>query len=131
MIHSEPTNSITRAGLAQLTTAAVLATFLSYTTGWRALLVLELGGYMLASGGALVVYGGARRDVPFRKLASTWLPIGIPYLLAFAVLFGVGLALAEDGDNLIGGALLLGGYLALPARSVFRVLAGFRAGSHE
>lgn len=124
MILSKPNNSITRAGIAQLATATVLMAFLSYTSGWRALLALELAAYMLAAGSAMVFYGSTRRNIPFRTLAGTWLPIGIPFLAVFVVLFGVGLAVAEDGDNVIGGALLLAGYLALPTRSVFRLLAG-------
>jgi len=35
---------------------------------------------MLASGIALVVYGNTRRDIPFRALTSTWLPIGLGVL---------------------------------------------------
>ncbi len=126
MILSEPTNSLTSAGVAQLATAAVLVAFLTFTSGWRLLLAAELGVYMLGSGTALIVYGSTRRDIPLRTLASTWLPIGVPFLLAFVVLFGAGLTVAEDGDNVVGGVLLLAGYLALPAKSVFRLLTGFR-----
>ena len=125
MILSEPSNSLTSAGVAQLATAAVLVAFLTFTSGWRLLLAAELGAYILCSGTALIVYGSTRRDVPLRTLASTWLSIGVPFLLAFVVLFGAGLAAAEGGDNVLGGVLLLAGYLALPARSIFRLLAGF------
>jgi hypothetical protein len=55
MILYEQTSSITRSGLAQLATAAILFTFLSFTSGWRELLVLELGVFMVVSGTALVV----------------------------------------------------------------------------
>jgi hypothetical protein len=80
---------------------------------------------MLGNGTALIVYGITRRDIPLSALASTWLPIGLSFLVVFVVLFGAGLAMAEGGDNLIGGILLLAGYFALPARSMLRLLAGF------
>jgi len=126
MILYQQINPLTRAGIAQLATAAILSTFLSFTSGWRELLVLELGVYMLASGAALVVYGSSRRDIPFPGVATTWLPIGVPFLAAFVVLFGAGLAIAEGGDNVLGGALLVAGYLSLPARSVIRTMTAFR-----
>lgn len=81
---------------------------------------------MVVSGTALVVYGSKRRVIPFRGLVTKWLPIGVPFLVAFIVLFGTGLAIAENGDNVVGGVLLIAGYLSLPARSVFRTLAAFR-----
>ena len=126
MILSEPTNPVTRSGLAQLATAAILFAFLSFTSGWRELLVLELGVFMVVSGTTLIVYGSTRRVIPFRGLAIKWLPIGVPFLAAFVVLFGTGLAIAEDGDNVVGGALLIAGYLSLPARSVFQLVIGLR-----
>ena len=129
MILSEQTSPITRAGISQLATAAIIFTFLSFTSGWRELLAIELGVYMLVSGVALVAYGNTRRDIPFRGLAVTWLPIGLPFLMAFVVLFGAGLAVAEDGDNFLGGALLIAGYVNLPARSVFRLVTGLRHGN--
>ena len=122
MNFSETANIITRAGIAQLATSAALATFLSFTSGWRTLLAAELGIYLLLSGAALVVYGSARRDIPLRGLATAWLPIGVPFLLAFIALFGAGLAVAQDGNDAVGIALLTAGYLALPARSVYRLL---------
>jgi hypothetical protein len=126
MILYQQTNPLTRAGIAQLATAAILFAFLSFTSGWRELLVLELGVFMVVSGTTLIVYGSTRRVIPFRGLATKWLPIGVPFLAVFVVLFGTGLAIAEDGDNVVGGALLVAGYLSLPARSIFRFVMGVR-----
>lgn len=126
MIISETTRSITRSGIAQMATSAALVTFLPFMSGWRTLLTAELAVYLLLSGVVLVVYGSARRDLPFRGLATAWLPIGLPFLLAFIVLFGAGLAVAEDGNDGVGIVLLIAGYLALPARSVYRLLAATR-----
>ena len=81
---------------------------------------------MVVSGTTLIVYGSTRRVIPFRGLATKWLPIGVPFLAVFVVLFGTGLAIAEDGDNVVGGALLVAGYLSLPARSIFRFVMGVR-----
>lgn len=124
MIISHPTIAVTRAGIAQLATSAALAAFLPFMSGWRTLLTAELAVYLLLSGVVLVVYGSARRDLPFRRLATAWLPIGLPFLLAFIVLFGAGLAVAEGGNTSVGVTLLTAGYLALPARSVYRLLWG-------
>ena len=38
------------------------------------------------------------------------------------VVFGAGLVVAQDGNDAVGIALLTAGYLALPARSVYRLL---------
>jgi|GEM_PF-704681 hypothetical protein len=112
----------TQAALSQLVTAAVLLTFVSFASGWRLWLTLELTAYFLASGSALLIYARTTRPLPLKTLAETWLPILPIQLVAFLVLLGGGLAIAEGGSSLSGIALLAAGYGALAAQSTLRVL---------
>ncbi|MDA1257306.1 MAG: hypothetical protein O3C10_05615 [Chloroflexi bacterium] len=119
---ARPPAEITRIGITHVAASAILLAFLTFTSGWRTLLTLEFAAYLALTGGALVVYGMARTDLPFRRLAITWLPVGAPFLLIFLVLFGAGLAVAESGAVGVGIVLLISGYVALPSRSAFRFL---------
>ena len=124
LILDSPAPNIFRAGVAQLALAVVLFALLLFTSGWRWLAILELGGYFMLSGGALVLYGSLRQDVPFRKLASTWLPINPLLLVIFLVLFGSGVGLAETGRDEAGIALMTVGYVSLGVKSALRVFDG-------
>ena len=75
LIVNEDAPSNLRAGAAQLALAVVLLTFLLFASGWRMLATLEVAAYFVLSGGALIIYGSLRREIPFGKLASTWLAL--------------------------------------------------------
>ncbi len=108
-------------GVAQLATAIVLITFISFTSGWRLWFTLELAAYFLASGVVMIVYANSSRRLPLKALAETWLPILPLQLVAFVVLFGVGVAFAEESSTIVGVVLIAIGYAALAARSVMRL----------
>ena len=122
LIVNEDAPSNLRAGAAQLAIAVVLLTFLLFASGWRMLATLEVAAYFVLSGGALIIYGSLRREIPFGKLASTWLPIYPQILVIFLVSFGSGVGLAEAGHDSAGIALITLGYVSLGARSAIRLL---------
>ena len=109
-----------------MATAAVLLTFLTFTSGWRLWLTLELAAYFLASGSALLIYANSSRQLPLKTLAEAWLPLAPIQLIAFWGLFGTGLAIAEESSTFIGILLLALGYGALSVGSVARLLRSGR-----
>ena len=129
MILKSPAPGATRDGFAQLTLAVALFAFLLFTSGWRWLAIFEVAGYFMLSGGALVLYGTLRQDVPLKKLASTWLPISPLILVIFLALFGSGAGLAEGGHGTAGIALMAVGYVSLGVKSMLRLFDGVLGGS--
>ena len=105
----------------QLATAAVLLTYLSFTTAWRFWMTVELAGALAISGSVLVVYASATRRLPLKTLVQTWLPMLPIQLAAFLVLFGAGLAFAEYGNLIIGILLISAGYGTFSAQTILKV----------
>ena len=122
MILNENAPDNLRAGAAQLALAVALLTFLLFASDWRMLAILEVAAYFVLSGGALIIYGSLRWEIPFRKLASDWLPLNPQILVIFLVSFGSGVGLAEAGHGAPGIALITLGYISLGTRSALRLL---------
>ena len=110
-----------RSGVLQLATAAVLLTYLSFTTDWRFWITVEVAGALALSGSVLVVYASAARRLPFKTLIETWLPMLPIQLAAFLVLFGAGLVFAEFGSSMIGILLITAGYGTFSAQTILKV----------
>ncbi len=111
-----------RSGISQLATVAVLVTYLFFTTDWRFWIVVELAGALAFSGSLLVVYAITSRDLPFRNYVETWLPMPPIQLVIFLVLWGAGLAFAENGSSLMGIVLITAGYGTFSAQSILKVV---------
>lgn len=116
-----PTGS--RAGIAQLALAAALFALSPFTSEWRLLATLELAIYFTLAGSALVVYASVKRDLPLRNLATTWLPLTDKSLVCFALLFGTGALIYEDGRTVSGAVLMALGYASLGIKSAFRLFS--------
>ncbi len=111
-----------RSGILQLAAVAVLVTYLFFTTDWRFWIVVELAGALAFSGSLLVVYAIVTRHLPFRTYVETWLPMPPIQLVIFLVLWGAGLALAENGSSLTGFVLITAGYGTFSAQSILKVV---------
>lgn len=121
MILKNSVTSGSRAGLVQLAVAAVLFAISPFTSEWRLLATLEVAVYFTLAGGALVVHGSVRRELPLKNLATTWLPINPRILAFFLVLFGSGALIAEDGQSTVGIVLMAVGYVSLGVISMLRL----------
>ena len=101
---------------------AALLSYLLFTTDWRFWITVELVGALAFSGLVLVVYASTTRRLPFRALVETWLPMPPFQLAAFLVLYGAGLAFAENGSSLTGIVLITAGYGTFSAQSTLKVV---------
>ena len=111
-----------RSGVLQLATVAVLLTYLLFTNDWQFWITVELIGALAFSGLLLVVYATTTRYLPFRTYIETWLPMPPIQLAAFLVLYGAGLAFAENGNSIISLILITAGYGTFSAQSILKVV---------
>ncbi len=121
MMPTPPPRISVRPGILQLATVAVMLTYLLFTTNWRFWITVELAGIFAFNGLLLVVYASITRRLPLRTLVQTWLPVPSIQLVIYLVLFGAGLALAENGNATAGIVLLAAGYVTLSAKTLLKV----------
>ena len=100
----------------------VLLTYLLFTNDWRFWITVELIGALAFSGSLLVAYATTTRHLPFRTYIETWLPMPPIQLAIFLVLYGAGLAFAENGSSLTGIVLIAAGYGTFSAQSILKVV---------
>lgn len=122
MILNNSLTSVTRAGLAQLALAVVLFALSVFLSEWRQFAALEVAIYFTLAGNALVIYGAMQRSLPFRKIATTWLPLTRKSQVCFILLFGAGALMAEEGQTAAGIALMTIGYGSLVVNSMLRLI---------
>ena len=108
-------------GVLQFATAAVLLTYLSFTTGWWFWITVGVAGALAISGSVLVGSASTTRRLPLKTLVETWMPMLPIHFAAFLVLFGAGLVFAEYGSSMIGILLITAGYGTFSAQTILKV----------